>query len=151
MRAALLGFLLAACVVPPPQQQQQAAATGQPQQAGAAAGTCDGVCQHYLGCKQVTDPASYQQCLNECGAAGVTPDQMAQYQQTDCAQAISIYENYGQQSQQGQQGQGVAPAGKDCNGCAWDGNECIWVSQSNWGQGPYSGAASSCDPACCGR
>ena len=39
--------------------------------------------------------------------------------------------------------------GSQCDGCVWDGSACTWYSQSNWGAGPFSGAASECDPACC--
>jgi len=39
--------------------------------------------------------------------------------------------------------------GSACEGCYWDGSACTWCSTSDWGQGPYSGACSSCDAACC--
>lgn len=46
---------------------------------------------------------------------------------------------------------GGGGGGNDCTGCVWDGTSCTYYSQSNWGQGPWSGAAISCNPACCGR
>lgn len=46
-------------------------------------------------------------------------------------------------------GGGSTGGGSQCDGCVWDGSACTWYSQSNWGAGPFSGAASECDPACC--
>ncbi|MBL8921365.1 MAG: hypothetical protein JNJ54_21070 [Myxococcaceae bacterium] len=51
-----------------------------------------------------------------------------------------------------QRGGGGGGRSAECQGCVRDGDDCVWVSQGNWGSGPnnpYSGAVSSCDPACC--
>ena len=47
---------------------------------------------------------------------------------------------------------GGGGGGGSCSGCVRDGNDCVWISQGNWGTGansPYSGAVSSCATACC--
>ena len=46
---------------------------------------------------------------------------------------------------------GSGSGGSDCNGCVWDGSACMWYSQSDWGAGDYSGAATECASSCCGR
>jgi hypothetical protein len=109
-------------------------------------GTCDASCSHYLQCKGNVDPAARQPCLAKCAQMGLGQQQLLDYEGTDCATAIWQAENTGGTSA----GTGAAPTtSSECNGCAWDGSACIWLSQSNWGAGPYSGAASSCNAACC--
>jgi len=143
----------AACYVQPAQNQQaypQSQPYAQDPQQGnngyapTQAGTCDGVCRHYLGCKQIGDPAAYQQCSIECSQYGASQPQMASYEQTDCASAISIIEGQAQGPAAGSQANS-----SQCNGCVSDGTNCTWLSQSNWGAGTYSGAAMDCDPSCC--
>jgi hypothetical protein len=141
--AASIAFALS-CVMPSQPYSQGQGGT-YPQQGTypqEQAATCDGACSHYLQCKGVNDPNVFQMCVGECQRLQVTPDQLAQYQQTDCTSAIQIVEG----SQNRQQPQ----AGTDCQGCVRDGNSCVWISQSNWGRGPYSGAVSSCASSCCG-
>ncbi len=49
-------------------------------------------------------------------------------------------------------GGGAAGGGNDCNGCVRDGNDCVWISQGDWGTGPnspYSGAVITCNAGCC--
>lgn len=48
-----------------------------------------------------------------------------------------------------QQGGGGSAQSSECQGCVRDGDDCVWISQSNWGKGAYSGAVTSCDPKCC--
>ncbi len=51
-----------------------------------------------------------------------------------------------------QQRGGGSGKSAECQGCVRDGDDCVWISQGNWGQGPnspYSGAVTSCDPSCC--
>ena len=110
-----------------------------------AVATCDDACAHYLTCKGADDAANRQQCNSDCAGMGLSSDQLSQFTQSDCASAIATVEGTGQTTGGG----GGGSAGSDCNGCTWDGSSCIWLSQSNWGAGPYSGAASSCDAKCC--
>ena len=106
-----------------------------------AVATCDDACAHYLGCKGADDATNRQQCNSDCAGMGLSSDQLLQFTQSDCASAIATVEGTGGQSQGG--------GGSDCNGCTWDGSSCIWLSQSNWGSGAYSGAYTSCDAKCC--
>lgn len=127
-----------ACVA---QTQSTGPGAVQPQ----AASGCDGACTHYLQCKGVMDVYAQQNCVNECYARQYDEQTLAQFQQTDCASAIQFVDGG-----DGGGGQGGAAQSADCQGCVRDGDSCIWLSQSNWGAGPYSGAASSCSPSCCG-
>ena len=113
-----------------------------------APGTCDASCSHYLQCKGNVDPGARQPCLAKCVQMGLGQQQLLDYEATDCATAIWQAENTGGNGNGGTGGAGT-PASSECNGCAWDGSACIWLSQSNWGAGPYSGAASSCNAAWC--
>lgn len=108
-----------------------------------ADGTCQGVCEHYLGCKGIYDTQSVQACLLSCAQLGLTPQYMTAYQAADCTTAVQIAEGTGTSSG------ASSGSSSSCSGCVWDGSSCIWLSQSNWGAGPYSGAASSCDASCC--
>lgn len=109
-----------------------------------AVATCDDACAHYLTCKGADDAANRRQCTSDCAGMGLSSEQLAQFTQTDCTSAIAQVEGTGDQ------GQGGGGSGSsDCNGCTWDGSSCIWLSQSNWGAGPYSGAYSTCDAKCC--
>jgi hypothetical protein len=71
---------------------------------------------------------------------GKSSSELAQYEQTDCATAVQLIE--GQPS-------GGTQKSDQCKGCVSDGSSCVWASQSDWGQGPYSGAVMDCDPSCC--
>lgn len=111
---------------------------------GAGGGaTCDDACGHYLECKGADNATNRQKCDSMCKQAGVTAQQIADYMKTDCQTAIAMIDN-----PQGPQQQGGSKSSQ-CNGCVNDGTGCNWYSQSDWGQGPYSGAAMSCDPSCC--
>jgi hypothetical protein len=111
---------------------------------------CSAVCTHYLRCKMALSPQNLSACIPQCVAVGSPAPLMAYYVTTDCPTAIALLENPPSGNQAPAQPQGGArdPA---CNGCVWDGSSCIWLSQSNWGPGPYSGAAADCKPSCCGR
>jgi hypothetical protein len=140
----VLLLLTASCLVVPPQQ-----ATTPAQQPQAVAGDCGGACTHYLSCKGMADAATHEACVLECGRMGYDGQALAEYQLTDCATAISLVEQQGGPTGGGGGGAGASQSG-ECQGCVRDGNECVWISQSNWGKGPYSGAVSSCSPHCCG-
>ncbi len=118
-------------------------------EAPAAPGTCLAACAHFATCAGQPDAAG--PCLVNCQAKNPDPQQLAVYTTLDCQQAIAVV------AQQLQQAQGGARRARNtssqCAGCVRDGNNCVWISQGNWGSGyanPYSGAVSSCDPSCCG-
>lgn len=139
-----------ACVPPNPAQQPGPYDPNAPQAPqgppGASSGaSCEGACAHYLQCKGVSDAATFQGCVGQCAQLQVTYEQLAQYQQTDCASAIQIVEGAANQ------GTRSNTSGTDCKGCVKDGDSCVWMSQSNWGAGAYSGAVISCASSCCGR
>lgn len=106
--------------------------------------TCNEACAHYLACKGVADPGVQADCVSRCVHAKYSPQILASFVQTDCASAIAIVEG-----QQKAGGGGGGATGKECQGCVWDGSSCIWMSSSNWGSGPYSGAWTSCNAYCC--
>ena len=112
----------------------------------ASSGTCEGSCNHYLQCKGNYDPNANPACISKCRQMNLTPQALMNYEATDCATAIWQAEHTGGSG--GGTG-GAAPKSAECNGCVWDGGSCIWLSQSNWGAGPYSGAAASCKSYCC--
>lgn len=105
---------------------------------------CEASCGHYLECRGLDDE-QLAPCVSRCERLHYSARDHANYQRTDCATAIQIVEGGGNS------GGGSQPRSSDCNGCVWDGSACIWLSQSNWGAGPYSGAALSCASSCCGR
>jgi hypothetical protein len=112
-------------------------------------GTCEAACVHFAECAQRPDIAG--PCVGNCMATGATPQQLAAYSALDCQQALQVV------AQMVQQGQNQQKKRKNnssqCAGCVRDGNDCVWISQGNWGSGyanPYSGAVSSCDRSCCG-
>jgi len=127
---------------PPPSSPTEPA----PAPVATASGTCDASCNHYLQCKGNYDPNAKSACLTKCAQMNLTQQQLLQYEATDCTTAIWQAENSG-----GTSGNGgtSTPKSSECNGCVWDGSSCIWLSQSNWGAGPYSGAYSSCKAYCC--
>jgi hypothetical protein len=140
----LLAVILGAASAQPQQggyqgQQPQGGYYGQQPQ-----GNCDGVCRHYLACKGSQDPNLYGQCHQGCVQYNATPEQMAQYEASDCQSAIAVMEGGGQP----QGGQG----GAECDGCVWDGSMCVWVSQNTYGQAAaMSGGVQECAAHCCGR
>jgi hypothetical protein len=95
-------------------------------------------------------------CQYNCFASGANAYQLGVYNQLDCKRAIFIVvaaQLQALQKMQSGNGNGGGNAkGSRCSGCVRDGNDCVWISQSNWGTGnnsPYSGAVSSCDADCC--
>jgi len=134
---------------PAPQQPQQAE--------GPPPGTCEAACKHYLTCAKLQGEDQMGLCVLNCYASGANPYQLATYLQLDCQRAIMIVVAAQLQALQAAQGGGNRGGsgnnkGSRCAGCVRDGNECVWISQSNWGTGtnsPYSGAVSSCDADCC--
>ncbi len=109
-----------------------------------ASGTCEASCAHYLGCKGNYAPGANTACITKCNQMGLSRPQLVDYEATDCTTAVWQAEHTG-----GTGGTTGTPKSSECNGCVWDGSACIWLSQSNWGAGPYSGAASSCKTSCC--
>lgn len=105
--------------------------------------TCNEACAHYLACKGVADQGVQADCVSRCIQAKYSPQILASFVRTDCASAIAIVEG------QKKTGGGGGGTGKECQGCVWDGSSCIWMSSSNWGSGPYSGAYTSCNAYCC--
>jgi hypothetical protein len=128
---------LVACVPPP----AEPANAGTAQQGGDPSG-CGAGCDHYLGCKGITDQATWAQCNDECVAANMDPAVIADYTQTDCATAIQLVEGEG-----GMQQGGEAPANgactADCHGCVWDGTECYYNASA------AMGATQACEACCC--
>jgi len=96
----------------------------------------------------VDDERTMNACIQQCVKMRYSAADLASYQQTDCATAISIVEGTGTQQQSS------GSKSSECQGCVWDGSSCVWISQGNWGSGPnnpYSGAVSSCNSYCCGH
>jgi hypothetical protein len=117
-------------------------------QADTQTGTCEAACGHYLECRNAATADNQSACVTKCNAMGKTESELAQYEQTDCATAIQLIEgssNTGSATPSGD----TQPKSDQCKGCVSDGSSCIWASQSDWGQGPYSGAVMDCDPSCC--
>lgn len=119
-----------------------------------AKGTCQSACTYYLACGGF-GPAYKAPCLAECAASGLSAYELAVFTTLSCREAVALvaaaeiaaWQQVSQAAQQQQKSNS-----SQCNGCVRDGNDCVWLSQSNWGSGwasPYSGAASSCDPSCC--
>lgn len=131
--------------------EEAAPAPAKTKTAKGAKGTCDGACKRYLGCVGASGRDAKNACMAECKGAGHTPETLAAFTASDCATVIAITHGGGQGG--GSQPAANKPSKKECEGCVRDGNDCVWLSQGNWGTGyasPYSGAAAGCDPACCG-
>ncbi len=121
-------------------------------------GTCESACKHYLSCAKLQGQQNTNTCLLGCYASGANAYQLGVYNLLDCQRAVMIIVAAQlqaiQQAQGGNtnRGGGGNQKGSRCAGCVRDGNDCVWISQSNWGTGnnsPYSGAVSSCDADCC--
>lgn len=110
---------------------------------------CGDACKHYLGCVKNGTQQAQQMCLLECGASGLNEYQLAMFIATDCPTAIAIVDA-AEQAAWNQLQQQQTSNSSECEGCQRWGDSCMWASQSNWGKGPYSGAAADCDPKCCG-
>jgi hypothetical protein len=128
------------------------APAARPQGPPVQAATCEGACRHYVGCAGL-GPDALNACAAQCYAWAVTPPQLEAYVRLDCPSAVAVIVAAVQQAQQQNQPR-KRNTSASCKGCVRDGNDCVWISQSNWGTGPnspYSGAVSSCDPSCCAR
>jgi hypothetical protein len=117
-------------------------------------GTCEAACDHYLECKGAAMNTAQNKatCTTNCKGLGLKSSDLASFVQSDCATAIQMVDgNAGQQQGSSSSGGSSSGGGRpsECNGCVKDGDSCIWLSQSNWGQGAYSGAAASCESYCC--
>lgn len=114
-------------------------------------GTCEGACRHILTCAKSNTPPQLQQCVAQCSSGSPEPNALAQITNADCKTALRVLASAAGGRAQG--GSSPGAGRKECEGCVRDGSSCVWVSQGNWGTGwasPYSGAASDCDPSCCG-
>lgn len=142
---------------PAPEPAAQKGKKGAPKEAeGPPPGSCEAACQHYLACAKLQGQDQLNLCVLNCYASGANPYQLATYLQLDCQRAVMIVVAAQLQALQAAQGGGNRGGGNNkgsrCAGCVRDGNDCVWISQSNWGTGtnsPYSGAVSSCDADCC--
>ncbi|MFZ5475423.1 MAG: hypothetical protein ACOZNI_01500 [Myxococcota bacterium] len=113
-----------------------------------AGGDCGASCKHLLRC--AGQPELQAECVAECRMAGHDPEFLGWFQQQDCQTALTVVAMLSGGADQGGQASGGSAKGSQCDGCVWDGTECNWYSQSNWGsQNAYSGAVISCDPGCC--
>lgn len=111
------------------------------------AGTCDSACGNYLTCKGIDSTQNRATCVKNCKGMNVSEADLTSLAEADCATAIKMVEGEPKPASGGSSG--GSAKGSECDGCVRDGNECIWLSQSNWGPGAYSGAASSCNASCC--
>ncbi len=142
MRLTALAFVaaLAASVVACSSEAGGSGANGANGQGGAGAGatggagTCDSACAYYLRCKGA-DASNQGACVQACQGQGYSSEQLAQFQQLDCATAVQTIEAPAQQQQQPKKS-------ADCTNCYHDGTSCIWLS-------PSTGLHSACDPSCC--
>jgi len=117
--------------------------------AEAGGGTCEGACAHYLECKGMSTSQNQATCTTNCKGLGLKAADLASFQQSDCATAIAAVEGTSSSSSSSGGSNGGGSKGSECNGCVKDGDSCIWLSQSDWGPGPYSGAAATCESHCC--
>jgi hypothetical protein len=99
-------------------------------------GTCANTCRHYLDCKAIADEEVQQTCEANCANAGYLPEDLAAFQATDCATAIYMVEG---------PSSGEGGGGADCDGCQWDGESCVYLSQYTL----VSTAGFTCDASCC--
>lgn len=116
-------------------------------------GTCQGACEHMLTCAGQGSPIEIAQCVMNCSRGTPDAQKLAGVEAMTCEQTNAMLLQAAQAAQQQQQQRGRGGSGrKECQGCVRDGNNCVWLSQGNWGSGyanPYSGAAADCDPSCC--
>jgi len=153
-----LGLVLSvssvACVAAQPSGQKNAdglavphAGSGEAAAASTGASTCDGACTHYLECMGIADTTDNRAaCESKCVSLNATAADLAKFEQASCADIVAAANNTGSSSSSSSSG---STKSKECQGCVWDGSSCTWYSQSNWGSGPYSGAAAECNASCC--
>lgn len=113
-------------------------------------GTCQGACTHTLQCVGQLTPNELQACVVNCSQGVPDPQRLAATELMSCDQVAAMLMQAAAAQRGG--GRGGGNGRKECQGCVRDGNDCVWISQSDWGHGPnspYSGAVSSCDPSCC--
>lgn len=157
MRSALVVLALLAsstvgCVVATPAptptpDSKGGASAGRASEGGSA--SCDAACKNYLECRSADTTANRSKCNQNCASLSIDEATLSTLATGDCATVIALVEGSGSQGgSSGSQGSSGSSS-SSCSGCAWDGSQCIWLSQSNWGPGTYSGAASSCDASCC--
>ncbi len=107
----------------------------------ATASSCDSACGYYLQCKGIDGPTNRAQCNQDCATRGYTEQQLTDFRQMDCAQAVAAIEGTGSTSGSATSGSSGTTA-KDCKGCVWDGSSCIYLTGSG---GNYF----ACDRSCC--
>ncbi len=149
---ALIASSTIGCVVAPaPTPSTQGSGGGGAQGAGAGSAeaggaSCDAACKNYLQCRSADTSANRSKCDSTCATLGLDEATLGTLATGDCATVIAMVEG---PSSSSSSGGSSGSSGSSCSGCAWDGSQCVWLSQSNWGPGAYSGAASSCDASCC--
>jgi hypothetical protein len=55
-------------------------------------GTCDGACDHYLGCKHDRDPAAKLACRRECSEVFQDEESLRAFESLDCSDTIEYVE-----------------------------------------------------------
>ncbi|MCU0693835.1 MAG: hypothetical protein MUF54_20805 [Polyangiaceae bacterium] len=143
----LLALVLVGCMVPPGSGGQSAwnQPAGQP-----GVDDCSRGCDHLAMCQTcLRDNAG--QCMDAASCAQTCRTTQGGLDAARCVLGVTNCDGNALNSCVGQGAPAAQGTGKskDCDGCAWDGSACTWFSQSNWGPGPYSGAAAPCDPSCC--
>jgi hypothetical protein len=53
-------------------------------------GTCNGACDHYLACKQQSDPTARQKCLTECPQVFSDPQSLRMFENLSCRDAVEF-------------------------------------------------------------
>jgi hypothetical protein len=121
------------------------------------AGDCKTTCRHYLKCAGQPGPAEQEECVQACTLAGYDGEFLGWFQSLACPAALAVVavldaQQRGFEEPAGGQAAQGGQQSSECEGCRWDGSECNWYSQSNWGSNvAYSGAVISCNSSCCGR
>jgi hypothetical protein len=107
---------------------------------GTGPGSCDSACAYYLGCKGTDSADNRTLCNQNCFTQGFTSQQLSGFVQLDCPSAIAAIEGGGGTSSSSSSSSGSS--GSDCNGCAWDGSACIYLTGSGGNYVP-------CNRSCC--
>ncbi len=55
-------------------------------------GTCEGACEHYLGCRGGYDDESLAVCVEECGGVFSDSESLRAYESLECEAAVSFVE-----------------------------------------------------------